>query len=51
MDIEKLVVQLASEDPEEVRAGVESVASERDRLQDSELAEVVAVVCLPFPLI
>lgn len=48
MDVDRLVVQLASEDPEEVLAGVHSIAAESDRLDDSELSEVVSVLCSVF---
>ncbi len=48
MDVDRLVTQLASDDPDEVMAGVRSVAEERDKLDDSELSEVVAVLCSVF---
>jgi HEAT repeat protein len=48
MDIDQLVVQLASEDPKEVLAGVHRVAAESDRLNDSELSEVASVLCSVF---
>ena len=48
MDIDRLVVQLASQDPEEVLAGVHSVADESDKLDDSELTDAVSVLCSVF---
>jgi len=48
MDIDRLVVQLASDDPHEVLAGVYSAATEADRLDRSELSETVLVLCSVF---
>jgi len=48
MDVDKLVIQLASDDPKEVMAGVHSVAEESETLDDSQLSEVVAVLCSVF---
>ena len=48
MDIDKLVAQLASEDIQEILAGVQSIADESDRLDDSQLSECVSVLCSVF---